>query len=249
MPSEEEELLAELPHVAEPPKKEPTKLDQFIQRLSQYPDRETAKQHIKDIAKELNCAKSLGYKALKQIDFQGEQKPLEAYEPTAKIPEVKPEPIEEELETEAEVIEAEEAPTPEAAAPPTVTFPMTTEKLSWTFDLAFSKLADLTAYPDFKLSKKESDGLAEAWMPVLQQYAPQMASNPAVWATISTIIIVAPRVIGYWQQRRKKQQEKIVEEPKEKPKEEPKQEPPKQEPTPQTPPPLPKTAGFLDKLK
>ena len=222
--------------------KEKTKLDQFKERLSQYPDRETAKQHLKEIAKDLGCAKSLGYKAIKQIDFRGEKKPLEAYEPTAKIPEIKPEAIEEEMEEpEIEIVE-EEAPTPEA---PTVTFPMTTEKLAWNFDLAFSKLADLTSYPDFKLTKKESDGLAEAWMPVLQQYAPQMASNPAMWAAISTVIIVAPRVVGYWQQRRKKQEEKIVEE---KPKEEPKQEPPKEEPKTETPPDLPKTAGFLDKL-
>jgi len=61
-----------------------TKLQQFIDRLSAYPDKETAKIHIIDIAKDLDCAKSLGYKALKRVE---KFKPvgIEAREPTAKI--------------------------------------------------------------------------------------------------------------------------------------------------------------------
>jgi len=231
--------------------KQKTKLEQFRERLTQYPNRDTAKQHLAEIAKDLGCAKSLGYKALTKIDFQGEQKALQAAEPTAKIYEAKPEALEETAE-EPEVLIGEESPTgeaiPQAAPPVTTAFPMTNEKLAWTFDLAFSKLADVLHYPDFKLAKKESDGLADAWMPVLQQYAPQMAGNPVVWAGISTVIIVAPRIFGYWRQRQKTKEEKVVPET---PKEEPKTEPPKQEPQTEKnepTPELPKNAGFLKEL-
>jgi len=123
------ELLDELPHV-EPETQQPqptkTKLDQFIDALSQYPNIDEAKTHIKDIAKDLECAPSLGYKAIKRmkkrgLGFAAGAKPqIEPKEATLKIPEVETEEIPETPEEPETIIVEEEQPTastPEVIAP------------------------------------------------------------------------------------------------------------------------------------
>lgn len=234
---------------------EPTKTEQFIERLRQYPDRETAKSHITEIAKDLECAKSLGYKALKRIDeFKpAEERALETEEARITFEEPPREEIEEEP-VEEEVIEEEiiEEPIVEERAPPT--FPMTLEKLEFNISLAFKKIADLTKYPEFALDKKESQGIAEAWYPVLEQYAPQALGNPAVWAIVTTGIVIVPRVVGYASMRAKKKEEELPKPPTPKPKE-PQEETPKETQetpleTPKEEPPKkkPETASFMKKL-
>lgn len=108
--TENVELMDALPH-AEPepeqPQPEKTKIDQFQDLLSQYPDITTAKSHIKEIAKQLDCAPSLGYKAVKRIEKFGAPK-HKAKEPTVKIPEAETEQIEV-PEEEVPEEEAEEA--------------------------------------------------------------------------------------------------------------------------------------------
>jgi len=242
---EEEEILNEaLPHVEEPPKKEPTKLDQFIERLSQYSDKETAKTHIKEIAKDLQCAPSLGYKAIKKVE-QFKPQGKEAVEPTVKIKETKPEP----LEQQEEIIEEPEAEATieEPTAPPEEQKGFREKDLTWMFDKGFSGLAKLTGYGDFALEKADSEKLSEIWTPILNEYLPDwLPYAPIAIAAITTVAIVVPKVKGYWDYRKKK--EKVVEKSPEKPKQEPppeQKESQKEEPM---PPPKPTKAGFLDKL-
>jgi len=93
------EALPQAPMIEQPPekpKKKKTKLQQFIEELSKYPDKETAKQAIPDIAEKLNCSKALGYKALRKVSkFIGETPIEKAVEPTVKIPKAPEIPIEE----------------------------------------------------------------------------------------------------------------------------------------------------------
>jgi hypothetical protein len=244
------EEIVELPE-ATLPEQPKTKLQLFIERLSQYPNEEEAKRHIAEIAQELGCAKSLGYKALRKVErFQ--PKGLEAKEPTVKIPSVEPEELEE-IEEEEEITPAPEiAPTPAPSPPIPSALPLTPDKLSWSMKLIFEKIGNALDYPDFALTQDEADKLAEAWLPVLNKYVPEAMQDPTTWCAITTVIIVAPRVIGYWKQR-KQRKEIPKEEPKEQPKEQPKPETttetekPKEEPTPTTPEP-PKKPAFLEKL-
>jgi len=266
----EQELWDALPKspMIEPSEQKPkkkTKLQRFIEELSKYPDKDTAKQAIPDIAKKLKCSKALGYKALRKVSkFIGETPIEQAVEPTIKIPKAPEIPIEEATtaqptetpvaeEIPFEQIETEQ-PTPQAPITQPPIFPMTTEKLQTTIDILFSKVADLTQYPQWKLEKRESQALAEAWLPVLQQYAPQMATNPAIWASFTTIVIIAPRVIGYWNTRRKRAKEKIIEPPSksknERESERESTEPPQEKPKPKPPElPKPEQVGFYKKLK
>jgi hypothetical protein len=243
---EEEEIITEQTPKPEAPKKEPTKLDLFIQRLSEYPDKDTAKTHIKEIAKDLQCAPSLGYNAIKKVEqFKPQQ--AEAVEPTLKIQETKPEPIEEEPIQEEEATLEEEAPT---EAPTQKGF--REKDLSWMFDKAFSGLAKITGYGDFALEKQDSEKLGEIWTPILNEYLPDIIPYaPIAIAAITTTAIVVPKVKGYWDFRKKKSGEKLPEPP-------PKKEPPPT-PTPETPkeqpkqepavsPEKPKTAGFMANL-
>ena len=106
------------------PQKPKSLTEQFIEALLPYGDPETAKSHIPAIAEKLGCAKSLGYKALKKIKkrklwVSGKPQTIEPEEPTVKIREVEPEPIEttepeppeeEELEIEEEALEEPTAP-------------------------------------------------------------------------------------------------------------------------------------------
>jgi hypothetical protein len=225
--------------------KEKTKSELFKERLAQYSTREEAGKHILEIAKDLKCAKSLGYKAIKQIEFQGETKEIEAREPTIKIP---PPPISEQ-EPPEEITLEEEIPPPQEGVPPAAVgeiakppaaapslLPLTVDDLSWNFNLAMQKIADISDYPKFALSKDESKKLAECWLPVLNQYLPQAINNPLAWAGVTTAIIFVPRLIGFVQDRRKKQKEKVVEPPVEKSKEESPKTETKAEPPPKSNP-------------
>ena len=247
MEEEETEIISEQTLESQVPKKEPTKLDLFIQELSQYSDKETAKTHITDIAKKLGCAKSLGYKALKKVE-QFKSKQAEAVEPTVKIKETKLEPLEEQEEI---IGEAEpEATIEEPTASPEATVGFREKDLEWMFDKGFSGLAKLTGYADFALEKADSQKLSEIWTPILNEYLPDwLPYAPIAIAAITTTAIVVPKVKGYWDFREKKKQEKPV--PPETKKEptpppEPPKEPPKQETA--VPPEKPNTAGFMQKL-
>lgn len=249
MDEKEEEIITEevfTEQQSTPPQKEPTKLDLFIQELSQYSDKETAKTHITDIAKKLGCAKSLGYKAIKKVEqFKPQQ--AEAVEATLKIKETKPELLEE----QEEIIEPEaEATIEEPTAPPEATVGFRTKDLAWMFDKGFSGLAKLTGYGDFALEKADSDKLSEIWTPILNEYLPDwLPYAPIAIAAITTTAIVVPKVKGYWDYREKKKQEKPV--PPETTKKEPTPtpEPLKESPKQETAvPEKPSKAGFMEHL-
>lgn len=226
---------AEITQAETPPPKERTKLEQFEERLRQYPTRDEAKTHILEISRDLGCVKSMGYKALKKIEFRGETHPLETSEPSVKI---KPPPEGEAFkpdETEGETEISEEIPPSQGTQPPTgketpSPIPVTAEQLSWTLKIAFQKLADLTKYPDFALKSDEADQLGKVWFPVMQMYMPTMLDNPLVWAGITTTVVFAPRLIGYWQHRQKTKKDKPVEPPPQKPPEEKQPEKPPEQP-------------------
>jgi len=251
-------MTEEIVELSEPtPQEQPkTKLQIFIERLSQYPNEEEAKRHIAEIAQELGCAKSLGYKALHKVEkFQPQG--LEAKEPTVKIPEAKTEEIPPEEEQEI-ILEEEEIPTAETAAPapaptPQIGVGFKPEDVTWMFDKGFKTIADITGYGAFALNKDEATRLGEMWTPIINANLPQILPHaPIISATITTLIIVAPRVKGYWTFRRQRQQEKPVEQPKQEPpknvSESEREQPPPQQETPTKAPELPKTAGFMKAL-
>lgn len=249
--SEDEDVLTESP-TQEEPQKEPTKLDQFIEKLSQYPDIDTAKTHLSEIAEKLHCARSLGYKALKKIDHF---KPRDSIETRAKEASVKiAQPLEQRLEEQEEQISEELPPEPERKIPQAGAVGFKAEDMSWMFDKGFKMLAEMTDYPEWKLDPDDSKRLGEIWTPIINQYLPDILPYaPIAIAAITTIVIVVPKVKGWWTYRQKKTKEKPKEPPKEEVKEESKPEPSKTEP----PPPLekdvsaterPMTAPFMEKL-
>lgn len=246
---EEEEILTE----EKEPQKERTKLDQFIEELSKYPDIETAKTHLSEIAEKLHCARSLGYKALKKIQ---QFKPRESIETTSKEATIRiAQPPEQPLEEQQEEPISEELPPEPETAPKPAAVGFKDEEMTWMFDKGFKMLADVSGYEDFKLAPDDSKRLGEIWTPILNQYLPDILPYaPIAVAAIMTIVVVVPKVKGWWNYREeKKKKPKPKEPPKEEPKEEPKPEPPKTEP----PPPLakdipaterPKDAPFMHKL-
>lgn len=250
----EEDVLKE----EKEPQKEPTKLDQFIEALSRYPDVETAKTHLTEIAEKLHCARSLGYKALKKIQHF---KPADTIETRAQEPTIKmATPPEESLEEQAEQEQLSEElpPEPETAPKPAAVGFKDTE-VEWMFERGFKMLADVTGYEDFKLDHGDSKRLGDMWTPILNEYLPDILPYaPLAMAAITTIVIIVPKVKGWWNYREEKKKKP---KPKEPPKEEPKPEPPTlpdaKDHKDETPPPLPqevpaserpKTAPFMDKL-
>jgi len=134
VPNQEDVIT--LPEQPPEPTPEKTKTQQFKEALEQYTDRETAKTHIKEIADKLQCRKSLGYKAIRDIVFKNEQgQPPPAQEPTARIPEQPPEQFAEtptEQPAEAQVTETpQEFPALQASteAPAHVAISPTVQKL------------------------------------------------------------------------------------------------------------------------
>lgn len=248
--SDDEDVLTETPQQEEP--KERTKLDQFIELLSGYPDAETAKTHLSEIAEKLHCARSLGYKALKKIDHF---KPRDSIETRAKEATVKiTQPPEQPLEQQEEPLSEELPPEPEREIPPAAAVGFKDKDVTWMFDKGFKMLADVTGYADWKLDPDDSKRLGEIWTPIINQYLPDILPYaPIAIAAITTIVIVVPKVKGWWTYRKKKTKPNPEPPKEEPPKEEPKPEPSKTEP----PPPLekdvpaterPMTAPFLEKL-
>jgi len=224
MSNEEEMVTIEEP--TPEPVKEPTKLDQFVEELRKYPDKDTAKTHIQEIATKLGCAKSLGYKALKKIKFSGEPKTTQHQEkePTARIEQQEAEPLTEEQQAE----QGEEITPEETEQPAEAKVPITARALTTSIELAFKKAAKLMDYPDLALTHEEAQSLADCWTPVFEYYAPQLSNNPMMWAAIGTAIILAPRVIGLIVEKlgkRKQEREKIIDVKPVKPPEEVKPEP------------------------
>ena len=264
---DDEQIIIEPDETPEPAKKEPSKVDQFVEKLRAYATEEEAKTHIAEISQELGCAKSLGYKAIKNIKkaggFTGQPTPkFEAKEPTARIETPPEQPLETDQETVTET-ETELGGEPEGigqvAATPSE-LPLTPQALSETLGIFFDKIGGLTGYPEFALSKKEADALGKAWLPVLQMYLPQMMTNPLVWAGVCTTLVFLPKITGYVLFRRKTKPVIDVKKVENKPA--PTPETPPTESLPEEKPPLettivteepavkekPKTAAFLEKL-
>lgn len=235
--SEPEEMVT----IEEPtpePAKTATKLDQFVEELRKYPDKDTAKSHIQEIATKLGCAKSLGYKAIKKIEFSGEPKTTQHQEkePTARIEQQEPETFEEQQEEQGEEITSEETVEPAEAK-----VPITAKAFTTSIELAFKKAAKLMDYPDLALTHEEAQSLADCWTPVFEYYAPQLSNNPMMWAAIGTAIILAPRVIGLIVEKlgKRKQEKPIIDVKPSKP--------PEEIVTPPTPEPTPKPETPLEK--
>jgi hypothetical protein len=234
MTEEDVELLEALPHVEpepEQPQPEKTKLDQFKELLAQYPTAEEAKTHIKEIAKKLDCAPSLGYKAVKRIEKFGAPK-HKPKEPTVKIPEAKPEAIPEPEEEEVEEIEVEEEAPAERPAelPPTSTM----EKLMPIFERAvgrlFNQTIELVSGSKEMLSEQEAKDTATL-LPILlyRMTKTQLNEDQFIDATCIThfgaiVVRVIKTKVNEW--RAKKEKEKIVQPP---PTPTPEPEPPKPE--------------------
>lgn len=226
------ELMEELPH-AEPeqPQPEKTKFAQFIERLSQYPTEEEARSHIREIAKQLDCGRSLGYKAVKRIEKFGAPK-HKAREPTVKIPEAEAEEIPETPEEAEEITVEEEAPTPEAA-PTTLE-----EKLLPIFERAVGRLfnhsIELISGSKEILSDEEIKDTATL-LPILiyRMTKTKLTEDQMIDATCIThfgaiVVRVVKTKVNEW--RAKKKEEKVVQPPQPAP-EPPKPEQPKAEPT------------------
>ena len=217
-------------------KKEPTKLDQLIQRLQAFSTEEEAKANISKITLELHCARSMGYKAIRKIKDAGgfRAQPTQrhpAKEATAKIETPKEETLEPQSEEEYTETELAEGQPVEGQPVTPKTFPLTPEKLAETLEIFFKRIAVLTDYPEFALEPKESKSLGEAWIPVIEMYIPQMATNPIVWAAIATAIVFAPKTLGFIIKRREKQAKKQEDEkPLPKAPEPPKTDPPAEAP-------------------
>lgn len=228
----EEEIIIEepQPETAEPqpPQPEKTKLEQFKDLLAQYPSIEEAKSHIKDIAKQLDCAPSLGYKAIKRIEKFGAPK-SQAKEPTLKIPAAQEEEIPAE---EEEIVVEEEAPT--APAAPTTTM----DKILPIFERAIGRLfnqgIELISGSKEYLSDEEAQDTATLLPIIIYRLTKtELNEDQFIDATCIThfgaiVLRVVKVKVNEW--RAKKKEEKIVQEPKpEAPKEEPPQTP--KEPT------------------
>lgn len=242
------------------PKK--TKLEQFIEELSKYPDKETAKLHIAEIANKIGCTKALGYKALNKVEkFQ--PKGFEPKEPTVKIPETKPEPIEEdefpedledELREDVTILPPTETSTATQAPPiPQIGVGFNSKDVTWMFKKGFETIADITGYGAFALTKDEAERLGEIWTPIINTNLPQFIPHaPIITAALSTLIIVAPRVKGYWDYRKKNKEKPIEVKPQETPKNEreSEREQPQPQPSETKAPELPRPddVGFYKKL-
>lgn len=258
---------------AETPK-EKTKTEIFKERLSQYASREEAKAHILEIAQELGCVKSIGYKALKQIDTFKSKDQAEGVEPTLKIGEAKIDQLEE-VETREPPIETlttTQETGERGAGVPSLTPPLTTtpaqtgfdiEGLQWLFGRGFKMIAEVTGYAGFELPDKDSKKLAEVWCPIVNQYLPDiMPYSPLIIAGVSTVVIVVPRVKGYLAYRKEKAamlptpkpeppKTTLPEASDHKPEIATPTPPPTEPPTPLEPPPAnerPKNAPWLEKL-
>jgi len=229
--SDEKEEMITIEEPTPEPVKEPTKLDRFIEELRKYPDKDIAKTHIQEIATKLECAKSLGYKAIKKIEWSGEPRQAQQEkEPTAKIEPQEAEPLTEEQQAE----QGEEITPPEEEQPAAAKVPITARALTTSLEMAFKKAAKLLDYPDLALTHEEAQSLTDCWTPVFEYYAPQLSQNPMMWAAIGTAIILAPRVIGLVVEKlgkRKKEREKIIDAKPSKPPEEVITTPPPEPPT------------------
>lgn len=217
--SEEVNLMEALPQVepeAEQPQPEKTKLDQFKDLLAQYPTAEDAKSHIKEIAKQLDCAPSLGYKAIKRIEKFGAPKHA-AREPTVKIPEAEAEEIPEQPEEAEEITVEEEALAPAPEAAPTDTM----AKLMPIFERAVGRLfnqgIELLSGSKEMLSEQEAKDTATL-LPILiyRLTKTQLNEDQFIDATCVThfgaiILRVIKTKVNEW--RAKKKEEKVVQPP------------------------------------
>jgi hypothetical protein len=241
------------------PKKEQQKTatEQFTEELMKFSDYEQAKAAIADIATKIGCAKSLGYKVIKRLKRQGQfgkahMPRMEAKEPTAKIAEIEPEPIETTTPT------AENEPEIDFTDNETLTETQPTQQpetllkekdVEWLIQRGSEGLAKLTEYSDFTFETKDSHRLAEMWTPIVNKYMPQWAPHiPEVIAAVTTAVIIVPKVQGYRKFRAERKQKQIIEhhEPAPTPKPEPKETP--KEPEPEKPPEKPKTSNILKAL-
>jgi len=141
---EAELITTETPQLEEPAK---TKTQQFIERLNEYSDLKTAKEHIQVIAEELGCKAALGYKALRKSRFMLEQAKIPRPEvPAFKIEEgeaLPPSMLEEPTPTETPPIQATPQTFAEAPISPAVTEPTPTpmvEKLTPIFERSIQRL-------------------------------------------------------------------------------------------------------------
>lgn len=209
-----------------------TKSERFIEEIEKYDTIEEARTHYKEIAKKLECSPSLGYKVEDRIEkFLRAPETPTPEEPTVKIEE--PEPIEieepEEPEPTEPLEEVEEPEEPEEeeeegelvaeeVAPeerPPIEIPeggFTVDKMQWTFEWGFNKIADITGYEGWRLAREESQQLADCWTPIFNTYMPQLIPHaPLIMAVITTAIIVVPRAFSYREHRAKISKEKPIE--------------------------------------
>lgn len=177
---------------------------------------------IKEIANQQNCSKALVYKVIHKLEdegFYGEipTEEIKAKEPILKIEEPEEIPIEEEQpEIPKEFLQPSETPQiPIEEKPPETTTPypqpigMKTEDLQWMFKWSFEKIADFTEWEGWRLKDEESQKLAEAWTPIINQNMGEFAKyTPYISATLTTIIVLAPRILGYRKYTKEKEEKK-----------------------------------------
>lgn len=207
-----------------------TKLQQFIDRLAQYPDKETAKTHIVEIAKDLDCAKSLGYKALKRVE-KFMPAGMEAREPTVKIP--APREGEIVIEEEAAPAETVTAEGKETIEQPALEPSSVVEKITPIFERAVGRLfnrgLELASGTKETLTDQEAKDTALLLPIMIYRFTKiQLNEDQMIDATCVTHFgAIALRVVNtkLQERRERKKHEPIVEAPPAPPKEEPKPEP------------------------
>lgn len=230
----------------------------FAEALSAYPTEREARSHRVEIARELGCADSLIYKALKKIDKFKTHK-TEYQEATVKFSQPAEIPINnQETDQPANNQNAgNETPPPTIQPQPpqiapqvSMIKPLDETAVAKTLKLATKALASLAEFEEFGLNQEECDDLAAVWTPILREKAPQIAQNPYIMASITTATIVLPKVMLYrrhlkkLEDERKKNEQVIPAQPPAKPPTPP-DLPPTPAQTPQQEPPIQKAKALM----
>lgn len=195
-----------------------TAIDLFADALSQYPNEKEARKHGKEIAKELGCALSLQYKALKKIDKFKSQHTNEYHEATVKVTAPQEIPIDD-SQTAPDTEQPptiNTQPTQPTTTQPIITQPIETEAqkaaLSTIFKGTWNGMCGLLDANEADLTDAESDKLGELWLPTAQQRFPTIINNPEIIAVAGSAGIIIPKVRKIIEVRKKKAEEEKAKE-------------------------------------
>lgn len=199
-----------------------TKAETVREELKKYTSVEEMKTHIEEITKKADCSKALVYKEIGKLSETLSIVEPEAKEPVVKIEKpkeieaeeikeieteesVEPELTETEkelgLEEKPEIVEEEK---PEIAEEEKPKVEISVKMVQVIAEKPFELAAKFTGCEDLKLDPKESKEIAEAWLPVLSQYLPDVLEKyfPLIYAGYVTIAVIGSKAYTYrtWKQ-------------------------------------------------